>query len=686
MRRILVFAAALAACGGNAGPPITALYDLQRTTGFYAAPYPSDLLRKADGTIDLPHFPLGTGIAVSIFSGYVRRMGTSVRGFGLNTAAYVPFSGPIDESPLSGLNGPAPATSDPVLLFPLGGTAADLIPLSLRFYASALGDPYLVDNLLRVMPRPGNPLRGGTAYALVLLDGLRAKSGGAVKRDAPFDALFEGRDAAHAALLQVDRLRATLGTLGIAPARVVSATVFTTQDVDGEMAAIRSKAEASLTDDDLTVTRFQEVTRLDYTMGTTSVHGKPAAILTVTYADGSTDVTELDPETAYPPALDLAAFPFRVFEGRLRTVSLQGVADKPFGSPGLGLIGDANLDTGQIRFARGADGTLSVTSAAEPEEMRITIQVPVDAQRRPLLHAPVMVFDHGTGGSAYNAILSPDGKNRSADLTAAWAAHPVVIVSRDQPLFGQRYPIIDQGYNIYLVAYNVAKITAFRDNLRQSAVDNLVLQRFVERKMNDLFVAQGIAGGPIADGARFVRFGHSLGSVSTHLGTAFLSGTYQATLASGSGGLFALFFLDSGLLPRLAGDPANLGILLMALNIDPNAPLTTEELIGGLAGIPRGPGRAAIDLGHPTLMLAQTLLDPADPLSYARRLTLPITIVRGTGDEQVPNSATDALANALPNVTVKHCEPTSDYDPHQCTFREDAGLAAVRAWADAVLR
>ena len=317
--------------------------------------------------------------------------------------------------------------------------------------------------------------------------------------------------------------------------------------------------------------------------------------------------------------------------------------------------------------------------------MRITVALPVVSERKPLTGRPVIVFDHGTGGSAYNMVQSPDGKNRSAELMALWARHKAILVSRDQPLFGQRYPVIDRGFNIFLVAYNISNVTAFRDNLRQSAVDNLVLQRWVRDKMNDFFVAQGIASGPVSDGERFLRFGHSLGSVTTHLGTALLPGTYQASLVSGSGGIFSLFLLDSGLLPRLAGDPENLGILLQALNIDPAAPLTAAELVGGLAGVPRGPGRAAIDRAHPVFTLFQTLIDPSDPINHARNLTLPITFVRGTGDLQVPNSAQDALSGAVPNATVVRCEPTSDYDPHQCTFREEAGLAAVAAWLDRYL-
>jgi enamine deaminase RidA (YjgF/YER057c/UK114 family) len=686
-RRFLIGALLCTVACGQAGPPVTALYDLSRASHFFAAPFPSDLLRNAQGTLDLPGFPLGEGLGVPIVAGYVRRFGTSVYGFGTNGAIYQKFSGPLDPGLLEPLSRFAPTPRDPVLLVPLGGGAADLVPLTVRFHDSALGDPYLTENLLTVLPRAGHPLRGNTTHAMVVLDSLRARGGGEVQRDPRFETLWAGRDATAAAALKLDALKATLASLGIASARVVSATVFTTQDIDGQLLAIRSRAEAALSSEHLELRSFKEVARISYAPGRTAEHQKPAALLTVTYTDGTTEVTEMDPETLYPPPLqiDVPGYPYRVFEGRLRTVSLQGVADKPFGTPGLGIINDAALDTGQIRFSRAADGTWTVTSSPEPEEMRVTIALPVDSERRPLTGRPVIVYDHGTGGSAYNMVQSPDGENRSAELTTLWGRHGAILVSRDQPLFGQRYPVVDRGFNIFLVAYNISNVTAFRDNLRQSAVDNLVLQRFVREKMNDLFVARGIAPGPVSDGERYFRFGHSLGSVTTHLGTALLPGTYQASLVSGSGGIFSLFLLDSGLLPRLAGDPENLGIILQALNIDPGAPLTAQELVGGLAGIPRGPGRTAIDRAHPVFTLFQTIMDPADPINHARQLALPITFIRGTGDLQVPNSAQDALAGAVPNATVKRCEPTSSYDPHQCPFREDAGLAAIGAWLDQYL-
>lgn len=675
------------ACGAG-GSPVTALYDVTRAEHTFSAPFPSDLLRKADGTIDVPRFPQVDGLATPIVQGYARRLGTSVYGFGLNTGLYQKLSGPVEEALVARLSGRAPTTLDPVLLFPLSATsAADLVPLDARFLASANGDPYITDHLLLANPRPQNPLRGGTSYAFVVrTDTLRAKSGGGVARDPRFEAIWSERDGVTAGRLQIRALKETLARLGVAQDRVASATVFTTQDVDRQLAAIRARVEAALRDDHLELRTFREVSRIAYSAGVTSRNQKPAALLTVTFQDGSSETTELDPDPVYPTPFEVdgATFPYRVFEGRLRTLNLQGLAQKPYGTPGLGLINDAALDSGQIRFERSSDGSFVVTSTPEPEDMRVVIALPLDSARRIITRAPVVFFDHGTGGSAYSSVLASDGHYRSRELLDLWAKHRVILVSRDQPLFGKRFEeATDRGYNTFLVAYNIANMTAFRDMLRQAAIDNLLLWRFVKDKLNAFFTERAFSNDPVADTSKLLRFGHSLGSVTTHLGTAITGpSAFRSSLVSGSGGLLSLFFLDSGLLPRLAGDPQNLGILLMALNIDPATELTSSELIGGLAGVPRGPARAQIRRDHPVITLAQTILDPADPIAYARRLSLPVTFVRGTGDYQVPNSATDALSAALPNANVKRCDARGDYDPHACTFREDAGLAAIRAWLE----
>jgi hypothetical protein len=52
------------------------------------------------------------------------------------------------------------------------------------------------------------------------------------------------------------------------------------------------------------------------------------------------------------------------------------------------------------------------------------------------------------------------------------------------------------------------------------------------------------------------------------------------------------------------------------------------------------------------------------------------------GDRQTPDFLGEALAQprALPFATLRTCEAASDYDPHQCIWREAIGPELVREW------
>ena len=86
------------------------------------------------------------------------------------------------------------------------------------------------------------------------------------------------------------------------------------------------------------------------------------------------------------------------------------------------------------------------------------------------------------------------------------------------------------------------------------------------------------------------------------------------------------------------------------------------------------------DFLHPSLMLFQWNMDPSDPLALAPSENLPVTLLTGVGDYQVPNLSSEALAAALPDATLAWCTPNADYDPHYCMHREEEGFQIVRDW------
>src|SRR5512138_2523881 len=85
----------LAACGGSSSST-TALFALPGDpTDFYSLPFPNDLRREADGTIDLSAFPTNSLIADTY-----RAAADSLDGFGLNQSVFARFDGELDPASL----------------------------------------------------------------------------------------------------------------------------------------------------------------------------------------------------------------------------------------------------------------------------------------------------------------------------------------------------------------------------------------------------------------------------------------------------------------------------------------------------------------------------------------------------------------------------------------------------------
>lgn len=243
MRRPLVPAlawfVALAACE-SAAPPTTALFVLPGDApgdDFYALPFPNDLWRKGDGTLDLSQFPTN-----SLIVDTYRQAAQSLQGFGTNQAIFARFDGPLDAASL-----PDPAASmEPgasvylVDVDPASPARGERVPVQARFRAE--GTQTLGGNHLVARPYPGFPLAESTTYALVVTRRIRDAAGGAVEPAPRFaelmgdggDQLVADARAAYAPLL------AWLDEPGDDEREdVVTAAVFTTQPATATMPALR---------------------------------------------------------------------------------------------------------------------------------------------------------------------------------------------------------------------------------------------------------------------------------------------------------------------------------------------------------------------------------------------------------------------------------------------------------------
>ncbi len=610
---------ALACANGPA-----ALVAPDRSEHLLDRPFPSEELMDEDGTIDLSAFPeSGTELGTTMTQGWARMAGETSHGFSHLGAISFRFEGPIEglEERYEGLE------DDPIQLISLD--SGERHPLWVKFVEDPKGDPFLRENTLLIAPDPTAPLRSGERY-MAFVDKSLAQS--------PQDYALPEE----------------------APKQAVVATIFPVQDSLGQLETLMAATDAALDADPslLEAVSLRRVSSLDYSIGETP-SGKEATVVTVTFENGETELTYLDNYVdLQEQSLDLQDWPMAVYQAEIQTLAFQDLSAQPYAKPGVGLISDFNRSgDGWIDFD--ADGALIRDPV--PESMRIVIQVPKDSATK----RPVMTWDHGTGGHAYNAVRRAISGSKAEDVSQALADAGAVVVSRDQPLYGARYPLIDQGFDASLGFYNIGNLPAFRDNQRQAGVDHRVLQRFCEEQLPALFDT---------DPQRIGAFGHSLGSVTLHIALAGQQGTgASAALVSGTGGYFTYYILETGLLGT-SNDVVGLIAPLIGVDETTLASAQASELIAALVGVPES-GWEHMDRFHPVMGLFQTIMDPSDPLALAPTQVVPETIVLGVGDLQVPNLTTEWLQDTLPDAETVVCTPSSDdYDPHTCTYVEAVGI------------
>lgn len=610
-----------------------AIVEADRSGHWLDRPFPSDELRDADGLVDwtvLPDAP--TELGATMVGGWAEQASLTVHGFGHFSAVnfrFVEALEGLEESYPGQLEDPVRVCSD----------EGECVPVLVDWLPSAEGDPFLADNTLRVAPDPRFPLRSGTTYIAIVDESLASRAEG-----------WEPPEGAEELRLE----------------DAAVSTTFTVQDSIGQLAALKAAVEASLAPEHLD-TELKQVAAFRYEQGETA-SGRATTMAIATYMDGSEEVTEMyASEGRETSSVDfLEDWPFEVYEARIQTLNFQGLEDQPYAASGLGLLGDFDRrHEGWLEF----DGSGNLLNDWETEEVRLLIQVPKEGG-----DFGVMTWDHGTGGSAYNAVARISSDSSLHEVAESLASAGVVVVSRDQPLYGQRYPLIDEGFGASLGFYNIGNLPAFRDNERQAAIDHVVLNHFVREELPEHVDT---------DGTRIGSFGHSLGSVTAHIGLAMEQGEGAHTaFMSGSGGYYTFYVLGTGLFAN--GGNSLTDTLEPLIGIDP-AEATPGELVAALIGLPES-AHGLLDEKHPVMQLFQNVMDGADPIGLAPDQSPSVEefILLGIDDYQVPNETTRWLGEASVNATVEECQRREDYDGHYCTFREPEGHDALHAWASGI--
>ncbi len=365
-------------------------------------------------------------------------------------------------------------------------------------------------------------------------------------------------------------------------------------------------------------------------------------------------VTRLPPDRA--PRVLTAAWADHLASGRGRApyLAIEGTYCTPNFQSGIERAPFLAEDGGRITFdASGApllhdvplDGPYGSGECAGLLRARFVLTVP--AGPMPEAGFPLMVSAHGTGGDAETFLGEDD--------FAGWAASEgIAVVSTDQPLHGGRgaaprpgslEPISISIAGVPLTLFNDEGATeaafynplhpaAARDNLRQAAVDGMVLAR--------LFTATDFAAARRADGAPLLAPTRSRRPPRFDRGRVLAAGHSQGSQSVAVMG--AIDPLVRGVILSGCGGDVRIGVLQR----DDLPIVSIFSLVLGLAA-------GELDEMHPLMTLVQTLADPIDPSSYARLYWEPLPGRRpqsvlhyeGMTDTFSPPASAEALALAL---------------------------------------
>ena len=278
---------------------------------------------------------------------------------------------------------------------------------------------------------------------------------------------------------------------------------------------------------------------------------------------------------------------------------------------------------GRTPFRNFGEGTLTIAADGEPAtrepvELRFALSIP--SGEAPAGGWPIVLYSHGTGGD----YLSFANGGTAREL----AYRGIAGFGIDQPLHGARNPTSDDDLNL-IVALSISNIVIGRDMLRQHAADLFQATRLLRAGLEIPASISASGEEILTDPDRVAFLGHSQGA---QVGALFLplepeirTGVYS----EGAGGAAIT------LMERKENDIDIAAVVATALGL-----VTDDEPLVEY---------------HPAVgVVIQPLLDPADPLSYARYTFLEpldgvahdLLMTEGLQDAATPPRGIEALASA----------------------------------------
>jgi dienelactone hydrolase len=628
---------------------------------FLDVPYPSDVYLDPDGTIadEIP------GLSAYIPNAEPFRAALAAqRGFGVNTGAVFRVdhaSGPteaedapvVDAASLPADEAASIADASSVFLLDLD--AGTRVPARVVFHDDRpQGSPRAP--VLAVMPARGVVLAEGHRHAAVLTTAVTA-GGKSIGPSAAFRAIRDGEargtalEKLHGAA--VDRAAQIVPALADLP-RVAAVAVFTTQAVSDELVEMRAltaqlKAPAlSWVAQDLApmgLAIFGATAQPGYAATLDDWLGTPAKL-----PDGSDD-----------PAADQST-------GAAHD-ALAVIGTAVFQAPNFLLRKAAGYtDPAHANVARDAAGKPAINADAPTSKIWVTLALP--RAPMPKKGFPLVILQHGLGGdrSFLLALANTYAKEGWATAAiesctfgarAASAADAVDAVSTFGWSGSAKYAgpdgFVDHQASPIAFFGTFADFGAPRDQLRQSVVDVGALADALASPELDLGPLLAAVPGAKLDTSRIGYVGDSFGSIM---------GSMVAAVE-----------------PRIGAFVLNVGGGGIVTELVANAP-SLGSLVGSVGALVLGVTGDRLDASHPAAQILQSILDPADPLTHARRMAAQpatlngalnapksVVLIEALWDELVANEGGEALARvgglslATPNVGSNAGVPLAEAKP-----------------------
>lgn len=541
--------------------------------GFFDAPFPIETRRRSDGTVMFSDFPNPEDN--QLLENYLSVADTNLSGFSCNGSVLFPFDGAIDPSQLPQTLDESLQPDSAVFFVNIDPTSPEVggrFPVQVAFNERA--GLLIPENLLTVLPYPGFVQRPETLYAAVVLSsGLTDHLAQPLGQAPELEALLSGElpsefgDLANidALLTGFVALADVLADSGVPLDEVVAATVYRTGDPITEMVTLREHA--------------------------LSLPPPEARII---------EQIRDEPE-------------YCVLEGRV-TVPIYQVGERPYNE----------LGHGHIVFEEGQP------VVQWTEEIRFSLSLPKTTQ--PSDGFPLLLYAAGQGGRYTQVLDRGTFTEQSADPeNGRGPAHYLALsgiasLGFEASTVGPRHPT---GSFEGIAFFNIQNLAAFRDNVRQAAVEFTVLARMaqtMEIELGDLCPDVQAADDRVTfDSERLLFWGHSTGASIGDLVLA-VEPAFLAGILSGTGGswLYNVALKEEPIVIRT--------LMSTLLRLEPDE---------------------ALNEFHPVAMAFQTAVEPAEPMNFARHwfqeplqggLGTNVLLVEGLVDGYFPPRMVAALA------------------------------------------